>query len=98
LFEVLSARRPARQLAPYLAPRVYSDLTRTAGKPTEPSWRRHNPPVRSVHVCRPSVDVAEMCATVQAGSRTRAVAARLEHRDGRWQCVHLQLDPPPTPS
>jgi hypothetical protein len=32
-----------------------------------------------------------VCATVQTGTRVRAIAMRLEAKDGRWRCVRLQL-------
>jgi hypothetical protein len=44
-----------------------------------------------VRVFEPADGVAELSAVVQVGPRYRAVAARLEGRNGRWRCVRLQL-------
>jgi hypothetical protein len=47
--------------------------------------------VASVHVFRPATDSAEVSVHVRHGHRSRAIAARLERREGRWMCVALQL-------
>jgi rhodanese-related sulfurtransferase len=44
-----------------------------------------------VHVFRPGPASAEVSVHVRHGHRSRAIAARLEQRDGRWRCVALQL-------
>jgi hypothetical protein len=44
-----------------------------------------------VHACERADGVAELNATVLADRRVRAVALRLEARDGRWCCTRLQL-------
>ena len=73
--------RPTRQTRP-VGP------ARPAGPvgPTAPAQSLH-----SVHVSEPANGVAEVCAVVRQGERYRALAARLEGLDGRWQCVSFRL-------
>lgn len=94
--EVVGGDRPVTQLLRWTAPRVYEDLsrrvrvlgqTRTAGQ----RRRALRPQVRSVHVCRPGPASAEVSVHVRYGERSRALAARLERRQGRWTCTALQL-------
>jgi hypothetical protein len=94
--EVLGGDRPVSQLLRWTTARVYHDLERrvrilgrTAAAPQR--LRTVRPQVRSVHVCQPGPDTAEVSVHVRHGHRSRALAARLEHRDGRWRCVVLQL-------
>ncbi len=94
--EVTGGDRPVSQLLRWTAPRVYQDLdrrvrvlaqTRTAGHP----GRVLRPQVRSVHVFLPGPRSAEVSVHVRYGQRSRALAARLELRKGRWTCTALQL-------
>jgi hypothetical protein len=96
MVEVLGGDRPVTQLLRWTNARVYADLDRrvrilgrTAPAPTRLSTVR--PQVRSVHVCRPAPGSAEVSVHVRHGHRSRAIAARLEQRNGRWTCVALQL-------
>ncbi len=94
--EVLGGDRPLSQLLRWTSSRVYADLDRRVrilGQRTPPAqrFRPVRPQVHSVHVCRPSALAAEVSVHVRHGSRSRALAARLERRDGRWLCVALQL-------
>jgi len=96
--EVISGDRPVSQLLRMTSTRVYADLDRrlrVLGRRVPPTpaqrARRIRPQVRSVHVCRPAAEVAEVSVHVRHGHRSRALAARLEQRDGRWVCVALQL-------
>jgi hypothetical protein len=47
--------------------------------------------VVSVRVCELGPAVAEACAVVATGARSRAVAVRLEGIDGRWRCTALEI-------
>ncbi len=94
--EVTGGDRPVSQLLRWTAPRVYQDLdrrvrilaqTRTAGQ----RLRVLRPQVRSVHVFLPGPRSAEVSVHVRYGQRSRALAARLELRQGRWTCTALQL-------
>jgi Family of unknown function (DUF6459) len=94
--EVLGGDRPVSQLLRWTTARVYRDLERrvrilgrTAAAPQR--LRTVRPQVRSVHVCQPSPETAEVSVHVRHGHRSRALAARLEQRDGRWRCVVLEL-------
>jgi hypothetical protein len=94
--EVVGGDRPVTQLLRWTTARVYDDLdrrvrllARTAPAPTR--RRTIRPQVRSVHVFQPRPDCAEVSVHVQHGHRSRALAARLERRRGRWTCVALQL-------
>lgn len=94
--EVLGGDRPLSQLLRWTNAAVYADidrrvriLGRTAPAPLR--LRTLRPQVRSVHVFQPAPAVAEVSVHVRHGHRSRALAARLERRDGRWMCVALQL-------
>jgi Family of unknown function (DUF6459) len=94
--EVLGGDRPLTQLLRWTNARVYRDLERRVrilGR-TSPAPLRHRtirPQVRSVHVCQPAPDCAEVSVHVRYGQRSRAIAARLEYAGGRWSCTALQL-------
>jgi hypothetical protein len=94
--EVLGGDRPVTQLLRWTSAVVYFELdrrtkilARTAPAAQRP--RRVRPQVRSVHVFCPSPASAEVSVHVRHGHRSRAIAARLERRQERWQCVALQL-------
>jgi Family of unknown function (DUF6459) len=94
--EVLGGDRPVSQLLRWTSSKVYADLDRrvrilgrTSPAPTR--LRTVRPQVQSVHVCRPTPRSAEVSVHVRHGQRSRAIAARLELRHGRWTCVALQL-------
>jgi hypothetical protein len=93
LIETAGGRRPLQQLTALLSAGVASgigaDFERAAQRNTR-HWT-HAAVIRSVRATQPAEGVAELCATVQAGRRVRAVAFRLEARDGRWRCTRLQL-------
>jgi Family of unknown function (DUF6459) len=94
--EVLAGDRPVQQLVRWTDARVYADLTRrvrvlgltTCAASRQRTERSH---VRSVHIFQPRPDAAEVAAHVRHGSRSRAVAARLEADRGRWTCTALRL-------
>ncbi len=94
--EVLGGDRPVSQLLRWTTRRVYLDLERrvrilgrTAAAPQR--VRTLRPQVQSVHVFLPDPDAAEVSVHVRHGHRSRAIAARLEHREGRWRCTALEL-------
>jgi hypothetical protein len=95
LLEVLAGSRPPAQVRRFTADAVYADLTTKVtrravdGRAAGPAPR--GDAVRSVHITEPDDGVVEACAVVRRGSRMRAVALRLEGRDGRWQCTALQV-------
>lgn len=92
--ETAAGQRPASQLVRWTTPEVHRDLTRrgrAVAAVGAPLTRRIQPQVRSIHACRPALDAVEASVHVRHGERSRAVAMRLEERDGRWICVALEF-------
>lgn len=93
IIEAAAGRRPLNQLAALLSAGVSHglrsefELAAVVGKP---HWT-HRAVIRSVRATEPADQVAELCATVRAGQRVRAIAMRLEVRHGRWCCTRLML-------
>ncbi|HEX5018621.1 MAG TPA: Rv3235 family protein [Actinomycetes bacterium] len=95
VLEVVAAERPVTQLTTWVLPEIYRRLDRRQqvsarqlmpGRPKERSAEL----VRSVHVCHPVPEVAEVSVvTVGSHDRCRALALRLERRRGRWICTEL---------
>lgn len=94
--EVLGGDRPLSQLVRWTSHRVYVDLDRRLKvlARTPQAGRRPRtirPQVRSIHICHPTGESAEVSVHVRHGQRSRAIAARLDLVGGRWQCTALQL-------
>jgi DNA-binding transcriptional regulator YdaS (Cro superfamily) len=94
--EVVGGDRPLAQLLRWTTARVYQELERRVRilartAPAPERLRTVRPQVRSVHVFQPQPGSAEVSVHVRHGHRSRAIAARLERRNGRWTCVALQL-------
>jgi hypothetical protein len=94
--EMVAADRPVTQLLRWATPEVYTEVCRradTALATTDSTQRSRTgrPRVVSVHVSRPGDGVAEVAGHVRHAGRSRALAARLEHRRDRWVCTALQL-------
>ena len=94
--EVIGGDRGPSQLLRWTTERVYADLQRRAAllartTPGDRRVRRLRSQVRSVHVFCPSPEAAEISVHVRHGERSRAIAARIEHLDGRWCCTALQF-------
>lgn len=92
LIEASDGRRPLHQLSALLSMSIIRGLRQDFEQPTGRStqWLGRGS-VRSVIACRPADGVAELAATIETGNRIRAVALRLEERQGRWCCTRLQL-------
>lgn len=94
--EVVGGDRTPHQLIRCTSPSVHADLLRRAaalnraGSP-EHRARRLRAQVRSVHVFQPSTLSAEVSVHIRHGQRSRALAARIEHLDGRWVCTALEF-------
>lgn len=88
--EVLNGRRPITQLRGATTGPVYDALmTRCRFTPN----RLHR--LRTLRTCRPAPDTIELCATVLVSVPSRhptviTLAARMEHRCGRWLCTVLR--------
>ncbi len=97
LVEVLSGERAARQLAAWMAPDVYAQLTaRLAAHARVPRRNRSGSGARivSVHVSMVTDEVAEIAGRMVHRGRSRAIAVRLEqqttHRgEQAWRCTAL---------
>ncbi|QIK65593.1 hypothetical protein G7072_03905 [Nocardioides sp. HDW12B] len=92
--EVVAGQRPVLQLLRWTDEHVYADLERRASLVRQArgsSPRRVHAQVRSVHVCRPHDDSAEVSVHVRHGERSRALALRLERHRDRWRCTVLQF-------
>jgi hypothetical protein len=94
--EAIGGDRPLAQLVRWTTPRVHQDLERRVRilartSPAPLRRRTIRPLVYSVHVYQPTQTSAEVSVHVRYGPRSRAIAARLEQRDGRWRCTDLQL-------
>jgi hypothetical protein len=93
LIESADGRRPLQQLSSMLSFSVVrglaADFERAAAR-GDRHWL-HGAAIASVRSFEPADGVAELSATVSTGRRVRAVALRVEQRDGRWRCTRLQL-------
>lgn len=96
VIEVIAQQRPVSQLARWTAAGVYSELARLQRTASDSRRDADRPrPARqtvvSVRVVRIAADAAEVAARVVEGERSRAVAARLDFRRGRWTCTALAV-------
>jgi hypothetical protein len=93
--EVVASERPLTQLARWTDPRVYAEIGRSrqrvAARRAASRTRAGRQHVASVHVSRPSPDVAEVSARVTTGPRSRAIAAQLTFSRERWLCTALDF-------
>ena len=97
LVEVLSGERPVRQMAAWMAPDVYAQLTaRLTLHARVPLRARSGRGARvvSVHVAMVHDEAAEIAGRMVHRGRSRAIAVRLElqttHRGERvWKCTAL---------
>ena len=93
--EVIARQRPVSQLARWTAADVYAELARVhreaTAQPRESGARPARQAVASVRVFKVAADAAEVAARVLEGPRSRAVAARLDFRRGRWTCTALSV-------
>ena len=94
VLEVEAAERPVIQLGQWVLPSIYRRLDRRQqlrARQLDPRAPRSSCPehVRSVHVCHPTPDVAEVSVVTASNERSRAMALRLERRKGRWMCTAL---------
>ncbi len=98
LAETLAGARPASQLTPWTTERARAHIRRLG--PLLAVDRR--PRVQRVRATQPARDVVEVAVVAEFGSRTRALAARLERagaqpatpgrsgREARWLCTAIE--------
>jgi Family of unknown function (DUF6459) len=93
--EVVANERPLTQLTRWTDSAVFAEIAdrrqRVADRRAGARSRPGRQVVATVHICRPEHDVAEVAARVTAGSRSRAVAARLDYSRGRWLCTAIDF-------
>jgi len=94
VLEVVAGERPVLQLTAWVHPDIYRRLERrhrlgAQGRESHRAAERRADTVRSVHVCHPCDEVAEVSVVTAGGGRCRALAMRLERRKGRWFCTEL---------
>ncbi|TCO46961.1 hypothetical protein EV646_106200 [Kribbella antiqua] len=94
--EVLAGVRPISQLVRFTDEVVFADLNRRVrllGLTTTATARgaKERSAVRSIRICTPAKQVAEVAAHVRHGERSRAIALRMEIRRNRWVCTALEI-------
>ena len=94
--EVATGDRGPNQLLRWTSESVYAELQRRSAvlartTPGDRRLRRLRCQVKSVHLFCPSPEAAEISIHVRHGERSRAIAARVEVRDGRWCCTALEF-------
>lgn len=92
VIEVISSDRPPTQLMRWTSRGVYLDVLRRrqrCARRLAPGRQLGRQQVATVRVSQPDTTSAEVSARVVAGSRSRAIAARLDLVRGRWQCTAL---------
>ncbi len=99
--EIATGDRPAAQVIRWSTPRVYDDLVRRAllvaranNRPASIGRQRRvvsRPVLRGVHISFVAGHVVEASFVVKYGERSRAIAARFEVLDDRWQCSALEF-------
>lgn len=97
VLEVLAGVREVEQLARWLTEDPYRKLMTRANLAARARSARGMPARRPVHqilsvrLSCPADGVVEAVVIVRGPARTRAVASRLEGRDGRWRATSLAL-------
>ena len=91
LVEVIDGDRPAIQLLRMATDTVYDDIVSRLDSLARLSTRSAqggapSTQVASVHVEQPQHDCAEISARIVQGSRSRAIALRLDLVEDRWVC------------
>jgi len=98
--QVLLSQRPIAQLNRWLADDVLAEVSRLQRRRRGAGHRAIIPVVlRSVRVQHPAPEAAEVAAHLMIGTRSAAVALRLEATaagpaGGRWLCTVLDFGPP----
>lgn len=96
VLEVVDRRRPIAQLRPLVAPALIDTLTALTRVPqtggtAHPKGRGTAATLQRSRVRMVDADAGELFATYTRAQRVRAIAGRIECRDGRWRIVALQL-------
>lgn len=90
--EVLVRARQAAQLDGMLTTETVRALQRAVEVMAPPDrGATPRPRVHSLRIATPQIGAVEACAVIDVGRRTRALAFRLDHRDGRWTCTAMRV-------
>lgn len=89
VLEVLDRRRPPHQLDDVLP--IWAQTALLRAEPPATSVNGATRHLRSLHSAIVSAAAVEMCGTVDQGTRSRALVARMQPRQGRWQFTILTL-------
>jgi hypothetical protein len=90
--EVVASERPLTQLARWTNAQVFTEIAERRQRVAAHragARSRSRQVVATVHISRPDHGVAEVAARVTAGTRSRAIAARLDYQRGRWLCTAI---------
>ncbi|WP_436494707.1 Rv3235 family protein [Actinokineospora sp. HUAS TT18] len=85
VLEAMEGRRPVAQLSAIMSPPVYEAMFTRARVAAGRRFR-----LAGLHQCRVAADAIEVAATVDAGRRVVAVAARLE-RETTWLFTYFRF-------
>ncbi|MGZ6780011.1 MAG: Rv3235 family protein [Mycobacterium sp.] len=87
VLEVIDRRRPIAQLRPMLTPALL-DMVFTMTRGAAPDKAAV---LRRVRLRSAAAETAEVFATYTRGRRVRAIAGRIEVKEGRWRLTALQV-------
>jgi hypothetical protein len=93
LVEAAAGKRPLHQLANLLTASIAQGLQSELHR-AHTCGQRHwlnGATLRGVHAMQPRQGVAEISVTLDAGTRVRAVALRIERRHDQWRCTRIVL-------
>ncbi len=100
IVEVMHGVRPPAQVLRWTSPEVYAVVARRGSRAARRAAgavrgtrvaARRRVRVTRVLLCQPVDDVVEASVVLVDGPRVRALAIRLEGRDGRWVVTALQV-------
>ncbi|RYV50178.1 Rv3235 family protein [Pengzhenrongella frigida] len=92
--EALRGNRPLAQLARWVSPEVYEQLTARSAltqRVLGPGEATHRASIRRIRLFRLGEFAAEATVVVEDGPRVRAVAVRLEGHRGHWRATALEI-------
>jgi len=94
-YEAIAARllRPAGPGRGHGATRSPVITARSTGRPGRPALPspEERITVRRVQICDVMEGVAELAVVMARRNKVWAMAMRMEHTRGRWQCMHLEV-------
>jgi uncharacterized protein DUF6459 len=93
VIEVVSSDRPLTQLVRWTDRHVYAEIAQRKERVAQHRRPGHvkltRQQVATVHIWQSASDSAEVAARITSGSRSRAIAARLDFSRDRWLCTAI---------